>query len=144
MINLSKGSLITINNQVFFYRPSVIMNEINSRTIVLRFNEEPILLQIISINYTKEDNFVSLTLYDGESVLETELDCKKWTYINSSLIRRLFGFCGNSDYNNNNNKISIGTYIILLEYTFKDIVLTRNRGIIKNILHILEFHIIGQ
>jgi hypothetical protein len=152
-----------INRNVLFEKP-LALNYNYGKIENLYDPEYPVILLIRDIIYIEKENILGLELYDGCKVMNefwwtgASLAKSKWYLVQRSFTKNIPGFSNplSLHYNcQNKHHLTIGSVIMLTNYSFKNIMLSEDTEKIEDdpnleeyyledVLHIIDFHIIGQ
>jgi hypothetical protein len=125
MFFYTKGFLEKANQRGSLINKSIASSPSSFSRIKLRSYECPVIVRVEDISFSVSDNILLMSLFDGETTLEVNLDISKWNLCNE-----------------NENKLEKGSVLIIYEYTFEDVKVS-GRDNIKDMLKILECSLIG-
>jgi hypothetical protein len=151
-----------INRNVLFERP-LILNYNYGKAENVFDPEYPVILLIRDIIYFEKENILGIEIFDGCEVMDdfwwtgASLAKSKWYSVHRSFTNNIPGFSNplSLHYNcQNKHHLTIGSVIILTNYTFENIMLSENPEVeddhnlekyyLEDVLHIIDFHIIGH
>jgi hypothetical protein len=149
MIFLTKMILKNITDRLLFQRIIHLSKSDNFIKMSLLENKQLINLRITNINFFLQENLLVVELYDGDGYCNALLEESKWSYVDPNLFSQK-----RFTQEKTEKLLTIGSYIILDEYTFEsEIILSREKiedpifefceYFMIDILKIKDFFVIG-
>ena len=156
MFNLSKGILRqiierkSVNGQA---RSITFSNTTESKSLLnLSSNSKPVIVEITDMSYFEDEKIVGINMFDGETTVNAVLDTNKWLDLDDEFIKKNQidltiqhqKMCDHTENKLSNSiKFSIGTIILMLQYSFNDVEVVEENNIINDVLLLIDYYIIG-
>jgi len=160
MFYLSKNALSDILSRIYFLRGPCYLPYNTNMSINFLNNQLPIVLLVRDFEYFKDTNIIGIEIYDGSHVKDgywwtgAILDEKKWHEVEPTVLKNCLDIINpqSRHYNpQNENILTLGSVILVKEFTFENIILKEEKldnleieYYLEDVLKIVDYIIIGK